>query len=191
VEVKAPLTDEEQTLQGVKEAEAEASRGTSTRSSHVSGGVSFPISDEAMEALKELGSATDNLVQLKIDVARETIELAGTSSTEAHGLASSISDSEPRYSFYRYSHDFQGEQQAPVVFIYTCPTGSKVKERMIYASSSRGIVAAAETKAGLEITKRLEASSPSEIAASTIHEEFHPKQEQKQAFSRPKRPGKR
>lgn len=32
---------------------------------------------------------------------------------------------------------------------------------------------------------------PDEITAQTIHEEFHPTVEQKQAFSRPKRPGKR
>lgn len=39
--------------------------------------------------------------------------------------------------------------------------------------------------------RQIEASSPSEITASMIHEELHPKQEQKQAFSRPKRPGRR
>lgn len=32
---------------------------------------------------------------------------------------------------------------------------------------------------------------PDEITAQTIHEEFHPTVEQKQAFSRPKRPGKK
>lgn len=41
------------------------------------------------------------------------------------------------------------------------------------------------------LVRQIEASSPSEVTASMIHEEFHPKQEQKQAFSRPKRPGKR
>lgn len=41
------------------------------------------------------------------------------------------------------------------------------------------------------LVRQFEASSPSEVTASMIHEEFHPKHEQKQAFSRPKRPGKR
>lgn len=63
-ELKAPLTEEEQTLQGVKEAEAEASRGTTSRSSHVSSGLSFPVSDAALQALKALQSGDDNLVQL-------------------------------------------------------------------------------------------------------------------------------
>ena len=63
-ELKAPLTEEEQTLQGVNEAEAEASMGTTSRSSHVSGSLSFPISDGARQALVALPSGNDNLVQL-------------------------------------------------------------------------------------------------------------------------------
>jgi twinfilin-like protein len=63
-ETQAPLTQEERALQGVKEAEAEASTGTSTRSSHVSSGVTFPISEEAMQALRHLEFGEENLVQL-------------------------------------------------------------------------------------------------------------------------------
>ena len=63
-ELQAPLTEEEQTLQGVREAEAEAGRGTTSRSSHVSSGLSFPMSDEALSALKALMEGGDNLVQL-------------------------------------------------------------------------------------------------------------------------------
>ena len=63
-ELKAPLTNEEQTLQDVKKAEAEASRGTGARSSHVSSGVSFPMSEDARRALQGLMSASENLVQL-------------------------------------------------------------------------------------------------------------------------------
>ncbi|MCJ1385730.1 Twinfilin-1 [Xylographa soralifera] len=190
-ELQAPLTEEEQTLQGVKEAEAEAGRGTTSRSSHVSSGLSFPMSGEALSALKALTEGGDNLVQLMIDVGREAIELAGTSKTDPEDLSSHISDSDPRYSFFRYSHEHEGPEQSPIVFIYTCPSGSKIKERMIYASSRAGVIAAAGKEAGVEIAKKLEASSPSEITASTIRDEFQPKQEQKQAFSRPKRPGKR
>lgn len=63
-EIQAPLTQEERALQGVKEAEAEASRGTGARSSHVSSGVSFPISEEALLALRDLEGGRENLVQL-------------------------------------------------------------------------------------------------------------------------------
>lgn len=63
-ELKAPLTEEEQTLQGVKEAESEASRGTTSRSSHVSGSLSLPLSEAARQALKDLPTGGNNLVQL-------------------------------------------------------------------------------------------------------------------------------
>lgn len=64
-ELKAPLTEEEQSLQNVKEAEAEASRGTTSRTSIVNAGrISFPISEDALQALNGLPSGADNLVQL-------------------------------------------------------------------------------------------------------------------------------
>jgi hypothetical protein len=41
------------------------------------------------------------------------------------------------------------------------------------------------------LAMQMEATSPLEITAATIEEEFHPKREEKVAFSRPKRPGRR
>ncbi len=40
-----------------------------------------------------------------------------------------------------------------MVFIYTCPSGSKVKERMVYASSRAGVLAAARNEAGLAVVE--------------------------------------
>ena len=63
--VQAPLTNEEQTLQGVKEAEAEVGRGTTSRNSHFSNGLAFPVSESALEALRALSNPSqDTLVQL-------------------------------------------------------------------------------------------------------------------------------
>ncbi|KAI9780459.1 MAG: Twinfilin-1 [Geoglossum umbratile] len=190
VELKAPLTEEEESLQDIKQAEAEASVGTSSRSSHTSSGVNFPLTDEALQALKGLEEGGGNLVQLKLDIQRERVDLAATTTTDADGLATAISDQDPRYSFFRYSHDFEGKAEVPILFIYTCPTGSKVKERMLYASCRGGVIVAAGD-AGLTIAKKMEATSPLEITGTTIEEEFHPKREEKVAFSRPKRPGRR
>jgi twinfilin len=155
-ELKAPLTEEEQTLERVKAAEEAESRGTSSRSSHVSSGVAFPISNEGLAALKGLESGADNLVQLKIDVAKETIELVSSGAAEAGELSTVISNTEPRFSFFRYTHTFEGAEESPLVFIYTCPTASKVRERMMYATSRLSIVRTfAESEAGLTIAKRV------------------------------------
>lgn len=88
----------------------------------------------------------------RIDVATETIELAGTSSTDAAGLAGEISEQEPRYSFFRYS---DGGEESAIIFIYTCPSGSKIKERMLYATSKLTFVKAVEDEAGLNVVKRV------------------------------------
>ncbi|CAD6565825.1 MAG: Twinfilin-1 [Alectoria sarmentosa] len=190
--MSAPLTEEEENLKGIKEAEAEAKGGTEGRRLETGGKLSIALSTEAREALGmfRVGEG-GSLLQLNINVKDETIELVGSSSTDADGLASAISDTEPRYSFFRYTHHVEGSEQSPIVFIYTCPSGSKIKERMVYASTKQGFLAAMSSDMGVEIAKRLELSSPSEITASTLEDEFRPKQEQKQGFSKPKRPGKR
>lgn len=61
---KAPLTEEEKTLEDVRQAEAEASQGTSARSSHIKHGLNFPVSQEATTALSNLMESDENLVQL-------------------------------------------------------------------------------------------------------------------------------
>lgn len=62
---------------------------------------------------------------------------------------------------------------------------------MVYASTKQGFLAAANAEFGIDIVKKFEASDPSEITGAALEEEFRPKQEQKQGFSRPKKPGRR
>lgn len=79
----------------------------------------------------------------------------GTTSTDANDLSSAMSDTEPRYSLFRYTHPLEGREHAPIVFIYTCPSGSKIKERMVYASCKQGFLAAASSDIGIDIAKKV------------------------------------
>ena len=63
-DLKAPLTDEEQALQGFRDAEAETSQGASAKSSYVGNGLTLPVSTEALQALRRVQGAPENLVQL-------------------------------------------------------------------------------------------------------------------------------
>jgi len=192
VKLEAPLTEEEQSLGDVKRKEAEEGRGMNERKSHVASGVSMPVEEEALAALRGLGEeGGNNLVQLKINIATETMSLASSTSTPILDLSSTISATEPRYSFYRYEHQYNGTSSSPILFIYTCPSGSKIKERMLYAASSRSAVNLGESEAGLKIEKRIEASSPDEVSEESINADLHPKVEVKKAFERPKRPGRK
>ena len=59
----APLTEEEEGLKGIKEAEAQEGGGTGVRKSHVSSGIGLKIGDGVLEALEGLkGGAEGELV---------------------------------------------------------------------------------------------------------------------------------
>jgi hypothetical protein len=84
-----------------------------------------------------------------IDIPTEKIILADSKSgVEASAVASHISSSSPRYSFYHYPGS------DVVVFVYTCPTGSSIRERMLHASSRRNAITVAEQE-GHKILKKV------------------------------------
>lgn len=120
----------------------------------------------------------------KINIQTETTELDSSSNTPLTSLPTTISPSEPRFSFFRHTN-------GSVFFIYTCPSSSKVKERMIYASSRLGVVSFAESEAELKIEKRLEESEPAELDLTDFEVQEKPKIEVKARFDRPKRPGRK
>ena len=65
VKQEAPLTEEEMSLGEVKRKEQEEGGGTGARKSHVSSGVSMPVTEDALLALKSLNhEGQENLVQL-------------------------------------------------------------------------------------------------------------------------------
>ena len=194
----APLTEEESGLKGVKEAEAQESQGTGARRGHVDLKHDVPIGDGVLEALKLLNEegCKGTLVQLKYILPDETLQLdSSTDNVSPSDLGSAISSTEPRYSFY--SHPSASGSQPTILFFYTCPSGSKIKERMLYSTGKTFTRLIAERDAGIAVTKSLEASEPSELAIDDIGGESQQTQaaeESKPAssgFSRPKRPGRR
>lgn len=199
--LSAPLTEEETGLQGVKEAEARESQGTGLRRGHVSSKVDVKTGDGVVEALKLLGEdgCKGTLVQLKYLLPDETLQLdSSTDNVNPESLATSISSTEPRYSFY--SHPSSSGSEPTILFIYTCPSGSKIKERMIYSTGKSWTRIVAERDAGIAVTKSLEATEPSELTLDVLGEGTNPAEEERKAastpvggggFSRPKRPGRR
>ncbi|RKF76348.1 Twinfilin [Golovinomyces cichoracearum] len=194
----APLTEEEKCLGEVKRREAEESRGMMERKSHIISGLSMPASREVIMSLNGLGkfdvdeataTAKVNLVQLKINSETETLELDHESVTPVDHLATTISSKDPRFSLYRYMHTHNGESISPIFFIYTCPTSSKIKERMLYAASSRSVQQLAESYLGLPINKKVEESNPMEITENLLRDTLYPPVEVTKRFDRPRKPG--
>lgn len=84
-----------------------------------------------------------------VDIPTEKIVLVDSQSgVEANAVSKHISSSSPRYSFYHYPGS------DVVIFVYTCPTGSSIKERMMHASSRRNAITIAEQE-GLKIEKKV------------------------------------
>ncbi|KAF2107156.1 hypothetical protein BDV96DRAFT_589791 [Lophiotrema nucula] len=183
-----PLTEEEQSLQGIRDQEALESRGTQGKSLVQGGRIAIRADDEIGAALRGLGEGgSDNLVQLRMDVPTETLQLVSSSSATASSLSPSIDKSEPRFSFYR--HD---DPDSSILFISTCPSGAKIKERMLYAASRGNVISLAQSEGGLKVAKRIEATNPEEVTEQVIAEEFKTEaKEEKKGFAKPKRPGRR
>lgn len=70
------------------------------------------------------------------------------SNVDPGSVATQISSTSPRYSFFHYPGS------DVVVFVYTCPIESSIRERMLHASSRRTAIAIAEQE-GLKISKKV------------------------------------
>lgn len=183
-----PLTAEEQSLQDIKEAEALESRGTRGQGLAQGGRIAIRADDDIATALKTLGQGgSDNLVQLRMNSTNETLELVSSSSATPASIASQIDPKEPRYAFYR--HD---DAANSIVFISTCPSAAKIRERMLYAASRGNVVSLAQNEGGLTVAKKLEATNPEEVTDSVIREEFKVEEKvESKGFAKPKRPGRK
>ncbi|KAL9111275.1 MAG: hypothetical protein Q9227_004354 [Pyrenula ochraceoflavens] len=193
---EAILTREERELQGVKRAEEEERHGTGGRDIGWGGGQSkqggaasglkMKVGDGVGEALRGLGEE-GCLAQMAIDLATETVTLSRSkSNVSPSNLSSLIPSSDPSYTFYHYP------STPSIVFIYSCPSTTSVKGRMVYASSRNSVVQLAKDE-DVEVSKRIEVGGPEDVTETSLRDEVMPKAETetKQGFARPKRPGRR
>jgi len=184
--VDAPLTQAE--ISRGAEVTMEFDPGHSREYVH---SVAFPMSSAAVAALKDIKSS--NVVQLRIDTEKETIELREKfSSSNVAGVANKIPSDEPCFTFFRFVHQHDGQEVAPVIFIYSCTDGAKVKARMLYSTVKSAAIEAATTY-GITVEKKLEISDPEDLSESDLLADLHPAAREisvKQAFNRPARPGR-
>ncbi|KAL6231947.1 hypothetical protein BDW75DRAFT_29984 [Aspergillus navahoensis] len=187
------MGEKERELEAVRRAEEAARSGTPGRDIGIGGTftrgpsrmkIEMQVDEDAKSALG--GLQQGGLVQVAIDVPTETLKLsAAEAEVNAHSVQNHISTSSPRYTFYHYP------DSDSVIFIYTCPSGSSIKERMLYASSRMYALQVAEEQ-GLKISKKIEASTPDEVTGERLHEKVNPPQNNglRQGFAKPRRPGR-
>jgi twinfilin len=89
-------------------------------------------------------------------------------------------------------HQHEEEQFSPVIFIYSCPGNSKVKERMLYSTVKAAAIESASSL-GLTVDKKIEITDPEDLSESDLLQELHPEKREivtKTAFNRPSKPGR-
>jgi len=192
----APLTSmEEQKEEEIERGVFSGGAGTSSAYAH---GVAFPAADEALAALDSLKNGEVNYVQIGVDVDSEKIIHFSSDTVTIEECQKRIPLNEPRFHFFNWEHDHEGEHFTSLIFCYSCVLqGAKgsisapVKHRMLYSTSKANVVTIAESR-GLQIAAKIEVNSVDEFSAHDLLPVLHPaKAEAKKTFTKPKPQGQR
>ncbi|EAU88317.2 hypothetical protein CC1G_05083 [Coprinopsis cinerea okayama7 len=199
-----PLSDREKELSELRLAENAAAdyAGSRVRVNHIGTGVGLNWSSEAEEALAELArDEGSGIVILSIDTQSETLKLHSEDSISVAGLPSALPASEPCFAFFAW---VPPDSRRQIVFLYSCPSNSAIKNRMIYSSASTSTYQASKTilsSSSPTVTlasRKIETSDPKELDEAFLIAELglgdsagSVAPANRQAFARPKGPGRR
>lgn len=135
-----------------------------------------------------------NVLTFKIDLDTEQIQVVGKDNINDPKNLQIVTE-HPSYTIYR-----NGSLN---YFIYSCPSGSKVKERMVYASNRLGFINHLKDQAQLNFARVIEIGDPEDLELTLIsnssQEEKKQEEEQEAAvastssrkFNKPRGPGRR
>jgi twinfilin-like protein len=187
-EAAVPLTELEQ--QHNEDVEAGVFKGGSGTSSAYVHGVAFPVNDDVIASLKSFSSGSINYVQIAIDPNNEKIILGQTGNYSLTEVTSHFPPNEPRFHFYRWTHDNDGSEVNSIIYCYSCPS-SPVKLRMLYSTSKANVASVAESN-GINSDCKIEITNPPELNEHDLRAILHPpKPAEKKTITKPKPAGGR
>jgi len=171
-----PMSARERELADIRVAEREAGSApysaNAARNSPFGAGVGLKWSDAAEVAVRNLAEATeDHLITMSIDPSTETLILNETTATKVDELKNKIPPSDPSFAFFFWSEAATGGR---IVFIYSCPSTSPVKHRMLYSSGSSSVYQTAKSLLPTLVLapRKVETSDPHELGASFLRAEL-------------------
>ncbi|KAH3902927.1 uncharacterized protein SCODWIG_00907 [Saccharomycodes ludwigii] len=135
--------------------------------------LSFKINDNGQDLLNGFFKPNNmvhnyNFISLLIDISSELVNATNESMIDkVSELPSKIITEHPTYSLYKSSskNDNTFDQY---FFIYSCPSGSKVKERMLYASNKQGLINHLTDQYGITFAKVIEIGDADELELSEL-----------------------
>ncbi|XP_063922273.1 twinfilin [Zophobas morio] len=187
----APLTIREEELQELRKTEVHTDISVDSKQQTLTG-VAFPITQAAKQAIIDMARGSYDYLQLKINIEEETIHLVIAENISIEKLPSKVPEDSGRYHLYNFKHTHEGDYMENIVFIYSMPGYScPIKERMLY-SSCKNPLTDTITNLGLEIIKKVEIDSGTELTENFLYEEIHPtKNLHRPKFAKPKGPPNR
>ncbi|KZV69454.1 actin depolymerizing protein [Peniophora sp. CONT] len=170
-----PLSAREKEMEEVKAAERAAGFGN-TRPSASPGafggsGVGLQWDNALEEAVKALGEADgEGVVTAAIEPGSEKLVYVEAADVSADELGSKVSSTDPSFAFFNYTSGSQPQ----VVFIYTCPSSSPIKHRMLYSAGAASVFSTAKSllPPGRLASRKLETSDPSELSSKFFRDEL-------------------
>lgn len=190
-----PRTMREEEMLEIKQREVTAEISVDSRHQTLQG-LAFPFDENVVEALHLFKRNKVEYIQLEIDHEKEQILLAHS---EAHATPEHIRKSTPesagRYHIYHFKHEFNGQNVASNVFLYSVPgQGSKIKQRMVYASCKESVIETIEKRFSIHIDKKIEICDAHDLTSEHLFSEIHPEvaaANVKASFAKPKAPSSR
>ncbi|CAI5757684.1 unnamed protein product [Candida verbasci] len=160
--VSAPLNDDEKILKDMNNMELENVHGYKKELASMSSSDILYKFD--LSLIEQFENLDNKLVIFNIDLKNEVIKLIENyNNIKVNDLISkleSVSVGGPKYVLYNYG--------SGLAFIYTCPSGSPVKERMIYASFKNTLITELKSKYDVKIDKDLEVGDLEELEISEL-----------------------
>jgi twinfilin-like protein len=146
-------------------------------------GVAFPLAPGVKESIDALSKGNAQYVGLGLDIPGELVTHEETSNDYVglEGLAARVPSDVPRFHFVRLNTNDE------IIFVYTCPDGLKIKERMLYSSSKQGVMSLLPSAS---IKRSFEFSSADDIDPQDMETTLHPPVETgPKVYAKPKRAG--
>lgn len=186
-----PLSREEEEMLEIKQTEVGVDISVDSKHQTLNS-LAFPFEKKLLNGLDTYWRKGADYLQIAIDVDEEVVFLACVGSCDVEELPGKVPADTARYHLFRFKHSHEGDFLESNVFIYSMPGFSaSIKERMLYSSCKNSVVEAIQKVYKIEVAKKLEVDSGSELTPEFLHSELHPvKSLNRPKFAKPAAPSR-
>lgn len=181
---------EEESRREAIQAQANLVQRLNTQNTGGGGGVTFPFSDEAKQAINDYLDDSINYCRFKLHIKTETVNLDQTGKTFTPAeMTKTIPSDCITFNLYKFIH----ESETHNIFAFCRPNAMQlsIKDRMLNASSKNATISLLKEQ-GVEIGHCLEIDDGEELCEKDLINRVAPNLEDKKGFvTKPRGPGRR